>query len=321
MSELIVSETRARPTWLPKEALFGLVAQVKCRTLVEFAHAFDLPTITTRVYGFHPGAPGVFGETLSHEIAAERWAEVLAHTRASSEWHCFEAVHDFAVDGIYHEDVDVYAMLMNASKMTSFFMAANPFEAAPLDQLVQQAWARHEMEVGGFVRFDPFVRLAGVDARTVRNAISAGDLVFHKNDGNGVIEGKSAKRWLTGRRGFKPTRMIQRHPMLETIDTPSALVEFLGSINAQRVHDGLLEPPLNLKGIQDLERGAFNFSLDAVYPLADYYGVERDVFLKCVMRVFFAAQYRALLAAGDHDKLRRDGPLAETAETFVDVRR
>lgn len=290
MEESILTENRARPSQLSKENLFSLILLAKRRTLVEFARTFNLPTVTEQAYGFDPGHP-------DEQLSEEKWAQVIERTRVSLEWRCFNTVHDFAVDGIYHESVNVYAMLMDASNMARFFMAANPFETKQLDQLVDQAWARHEMEVGGFVRFDPFVRLAGVDARTVRNAISAGDLVFHKNDGNGLIEGASAKRWLTSRRGFKPTRMIHSYPELATICTPAAFVQFLRNINAQRLNDGFyLEPPASSRAMLELENGAFNLPLDAVNPLADYYGVSRKEFLKCVMRVFFAAQYQALLA-------------------------
>jgi hypothetical protein len=48
-----------------------------------------------------------------------------------------------------------------------------------------------------------------------------------------------------------------------------------------------------------LEAGVFALPLDAVFPVADFYQVDRKAFLECVMRVFFYEELRMLDSRGD----------------------
>lgn len=53
-------------------------------------------------------------------------------------------------------------------------------------------------------------------------------------------------------------------------------------------------PAVTQQTISELEAGVFALPLDAVFPIADYYLLDRKKLLKCVMRVFFNDEMRLL---------------------------
>jgi hypothetical protein len=149
--------------------------------------------------------------------------------------------------------------------------------------------------------------LANVDQRTVRNAISAGQMIANKK--NGMFEGEqlfienaSARRWLHGRKGFKPTIVPTdpQHLILKDVKGPADFASFL-VMQRKRIgldQDGgklaVLHTCVDARAISQLEAGIFSVPLDAVFPLADFYQVSRKDLLECVMRVFFANELMML---------------------------
>ncbi len=148
------------------------------------------------------------------------------------------------------------------------------------------------------IHLDKLALLAEVDIRTVRNAISAGELsAVKRNDivHPGIyVDNSTARRWLQGRRGFKPTVFHGRASQhIEHIGSPS---EFGAFLTARRNELGLdvsenklvpLCPGVDAKSIVTIEAGVFALPLSAVNPIADFYQLNRKTFLSCVMRVFF----------------------------------
>ncbi len=52
---------------------------------------------------------------------------------------------------------------------------------------------------------------------------------------------------------------------------------------------------VNAGVLTQLESGVFALPLDAVFPLADFYGLPQHAFLECLMRVFFRTEFDAII--------------------------
>jgi hypothetical protein len=55
-----------------------------------------------------------------------------------------------------------------------------------------------------------------------------------------------------------------------------------------------LHASINSMNLIMLESGSFQFPLDAVFPLADFYQLNREELLGAVMRVFFPDELKAI---------------------------
>jgi hypothetical protein len=143
--------------------------------------------------------------------------------------------------------------------------------------------------------------LAGVDVRTVRNAISAGELIGHKTDLGLSIDNASARSWLNGRRGFKPTVIVgEAINGLQAVSTPADFGAYLVARRNKLGLDGkdkkivVFHPGIDARAISEIEAGVFKLPINTAFPLADFYQLDRKEFLACVMRVFFGEQLSTL---------------------------
>jgi len=148
--------------------------------------------------------------------------------------------------------------------------------AALLDQLIELVEARACLD-GGQDRDEPQVALlADMSERSVRNALSlegpAGLRSKRADARDGekrtLIENQEAKRWLAGRRSFRPTK---RSWVSETspseLPSPSSLREFIGLIRQRIDHlHGNAEAAAAAAGVaEEFVRDAMNNSL----PISD----------------------------------------------------
>lgn len=236
----------------------------------------------------------VFGEGVDDEQAK-------VHLRASRSWATLSALYDYAIDGI-DNGADPMDIVIDGSDVIKLVSSENYWPSEEWTQIVAMGDGRYGLDEGQTIMLYKVALLANVDVRTVRNAVSAGDLVSFKRDDAIYIENASARRWLHGRRGFKPTVMKDdgEHLSLQNVDNPAAFGAFLVS---QRKRIGLasgndklvvFHPSVTLQVIAQLEAGVFATPLDAVFPLADFYQVSRKELLECVMRVFFFEELRML---------------------------
>ena len=245
----------------------------------------------------------VFGKDVDDEQAQ-------SNLRASCAWSTLSALYDYAVNGLdggeHPQDI-----VIAGSDVIELASSENHRPSAEWDQIIAMGDGRYALDEGHFIPLYKVALLANVDIRTVRNAVSAGDLMSLKRDNEIYIENASARRWLHGRRGFKPTVMNDGagHLSLEKVRSPA---EFGAFLVGQRARIGLdstdnklvvFHPSVNPQAIAQLEAGVFAMPLDAAFPLADFYQVGRKEFLECVMRVFFSEELDML----SHEYAKEEG--------------
>ena len=224
-----------------------------------------------------------------------------AHLRNSRVWGELSALYDYAVHGIVSDLDGPESIVINGSDVLKLATSEDYGPSSHWDDIIAMGDGRFALDDGHEIPIYKLSLLANVDQRTVRNAISAGQLVANKKSvvlqGEQVfIENASARRWLHGRKGFKPTLVPvdSEHLNLKDVNGPT---EFAAFLIAQRKRIGLdqvggklavLHNCVDAKAITQLEAGIFSMPLDAIFPLADFYQVSRKELLECVMRVFFA---------------------------------
>lgn len=215
------------------------------------------------------------------------------------------ALHDYAVEGVA-TDEDTAQIVLDGGQVVALLHTHENWLCDEWERLVWQADGRRSLDTGSSVMVEKLAFLAGVDPRTVRNAISAGELVAFKQtvglDPGTYVENASARGWLQGRRGFKPT-VFRAETALDIEDVRSP-TDFAAFLKARREQLGLnvgegkvrpLVPGVDARSLEDVEGGVFTLPISAVNPLADFYQLDRKAFLDCVMRVFFAEYYEAIL--------------------------
>lgn len=269
----------------------------------DFFHAAQNSLLALEVqYNVKGVLDQVFGKDVSEE-------EAKSNLHSSRPWATLSALYDYSIDGLDGGE-DPMSIVIDGSDVIKLVSSENYWPAAEWEQIVATGDGRFALDEGQPVPLYKVALLSNVDVRTVRNAVSAGDLVSFKQDDNIYIENASARRWLHGRRGFKPTVMKDDndHLRLESVNSP---VEFGAFLVSQRKRIGLdseneklvvFHPSVTLQAISQLEAGVFSLPLDAVFPIADFYQVSRKEFLACVMRVFFYEEMRMLSDESSKDE-------------------
>lgn len=241
-------------------------------------------------YGINGVCKQVFGDDVDDELARE-------NLRKNWAWTTLVAVYDYAIHGIVpdpgHDGES--SLVINASDVLKLASSEDYSTSTEWENIIAMGDGRFALDEGSPIPLYKIALLANVDVRTVRNAVSAGELVtFKAADGDVFAENASARRWLHGRRGFKPTIVEDESGVLqlERVDTPAM---FAALLKEQRKRQNLEDttaslpqhPCVTQDRLTELESGVFTLPLDAVFPIADYYLLDRKKFLRCVMRVFF----------------------------------
>lgn len=234
--------------------------------------------------------------TIFHEEELNQ--HILKHIQNSHAWEQLVILYDFAIDG-RTDDEDTSYIPTNAADILSLSSFANAPHHKAWERLVWQADGRHGLDSGYPMNFDKLAFLANVDVRTVRNAISAGHLVTVKQCGTDHVQNESARKWLAGRKGFKPTVYAGKtQAALAGVTMPTVFGAILKGQRESILADGGMlatqHPTLTDSVINTLESGVFDLPLSMVNPVADYYQVDRKQFLGSVMRIFFPEQLVAI---------------------------
>ncbi len=220
------------------------------------------------------------------------------HVRASYAWSVLLTLYDYAVEGIaYDHPIDI---VIGGAEVLSFLKTENVSHSNEWEQIIALGDGRYALDDGDAMSLEKLALLADVDTRTVRNAISAGELSAEKSHGNLWVENASARSWLYKRRNFKPTVVPDsKVKELNTISTASEFGLFLSVRRTQLGIDNnnnlvVFHPNVDAKSIAEIEQGIFRLPIDTIFPIADFYQLDRKELLACVMRVFFSEQLSVL---------------------------
>jgi hypothetical protein len=253
-------------------------------------------------YGIGGVMEQLFGKDPTDEEAREK-------LRNSWAWQTLVAAYEYAVNGIEPDPRfdGPSSLVIDASDVLKLANSENYRVSEEWDAIIAMGDGRFGLDEGNPVLLYKVALLANVDIRTVRNATSSGELVTFKNesDSHVYVENSSARRWLHGRRGFKPT-VVSDMTLGMTPERVSTPAEFGAMLVAQRERNAqdnadagiaVAHPAVSKEALAQLEAGVFSLPLDAVFPVADFYLLDRKKFLQCVMRVFFGEELQMLADA------------------------
>ena len=213
-------------------------------------------------------------------------------------------LYDYSVNGILDDGscpdpMDrAVEVVIGGAEILSLITTENSGPSEKWDQIVALGDGRYGLDIGEDIEIKKLALLADIDQRTVRNAVSAGELDAIKVSGSTVILNKSALKWLASRRGYTPTRFIAAtDKILCNITSATELGAYLmqrrESLNL-KLHVNT-HPALNTKALSELELGQFTLSLDEVYQLADFYNLDSGELLETVMLTFYSEQFKTLI--------------------------
>lgn len=241
---------------------------------------------------------GLIFENSGNDKNQSHAKEVLA---ASDAWQTLSQLYDYALDGVLHanwnSDIENAAteLVIGGAEIISLITTENIEPYQQWDIIISMGDGRFALDTGSDIEITKLALLADVDIRTVRNAVSAGELKADKADSLTYITNQSAIPWLANRRSFKPTRFISSlKPELKNIKSPAELGTFL-SLRREALVLTKNNTDIQASEIKQLESGAFKLPLSAVRTLADYYQIPEDEFLGTIMKVFFPEQLRLIL--------------------------
>lgn len=286
-----------------KEQLFDNFFVATSVVLESLEEHFLVSGVVDQVFG-----KDAFGQNSNEALAKDK-------LRASNAWKEMSALYEYAVNGVVDPDYDTeqYAdrsyIVTNGAQITELLASGVARLSKEWTDLYCMGDGRFCLDGGSDVMVSKLALLANVDLRTVRNAASSGQLATRKSknflEGDAICaENASARRWLIGRKGFKPTlRTNNEREQIGDINDPSGFASFLidqrleieSELDANDVSKrSVNHPSVNQEAIKQLEAGVFALPLDAVFPIADYYQVEHKKLLECVMRVFFSEELSML---------------------------
>jgi hypothetical protein len=279
-----------------KEELFENFFNTTVQAITTFETTFGIDEVWPKIFGVDASNQYDFTNAETEQKAKD-------HVRASYSWERLSCLYDYAVDGIF-SSMHPEDMVLGGADIISFISTETESPSEEWNLIVSLADGRYGLDEGDDIPMVKIALLADVDIRTVRNAISAGELVGSKDDGMVFIENASARNWLMGRKGFKSTFKLNKD--MDSLNSISTPMEFGAFLSAKRKDLALeiddkklvvMHHSISVKSIIEIEQGVFKLPIDAIFPIADFYKLGRKDLLSCVMRVFFGEQLSALREA------------------------
>ena len=287
-----------------------------------FQGAFAAGRVTTELFDlYYLGYPEnandssmlrVFGA--DHLEQSDEYDEESAKSRyrETPVWRCFDELFGYVTEGILPEGMDGDELVHSSSMALDTVPSEQAAFKAVAEELLSAAIGRTSLDNGKDIELMQLAYLANIDERSVRNAVSSGEL--NGTSGKPVyIDNKSARSWLLKRRGYIPTRIpTEQSKSVANINTPAefgAFLKFLNELNAisesrQALHD---HSEISEGTFELLEAGIFNLPLDVCPALADFYQIERTTFLATVMKVFYKEELRSLTQGAAKSRGGNDG--------------
>lgn len=283
---------------IDKEALFKNYVETAFYVFEEFNSLFTQKSIS-----IYSSLVGLESQERPEKSDEEVLATAEEHMKGTLAWFALSEMYDYAVNGIAPKHLETGDLVNCLGDVIHFFDIGKYSLNDEWKYVFSKASARYALDDGQDLDVDQLATLGAVDVRTVRNAVSAGDLIAEKRDGTVYVNNYSALHWLIRRRGFKQTVNTSSNVQgLSEVTNASKFGSYLREQRIESYSDPELWDLTNMKSIcgwktrdlMDLESGVFNFSLHHVFPLADFYGLDRTLFLKAILANFFPDEYIAL---------------------------
>jgi hypothetical protein len=220
---------------------------------------------------------------------------------SSSIWYPFDCVYDYAINGHGHNCcIDE----ITDSIDFAYILHSDHIQISPYSfEIITMALVRHALEHDPTVRYintenfnspKAIAQLAGIDLRTLKNAISAGEIeTLSKKE----LCASSLKKWLLTRKGFKPTFYNTKSDYF--FNSPVSFAELLKK-SREKIGDrfdpsDLLKACPNQPNVLDeIERGILDLPLDVLPLVSKIYEIPYPVLLKQVMQTYYPNEYSLL---------------------------
>lgn len=280
---------------ITKEDMYKDFSLVSTEFLYKVSELFELKEVDIFAQAFHVQQSNFFkdGEPI-----------VTPHFQDTASWKKLSMLYDYAADGVIaesgmYEDIgdDVTELVIECDEILTLIQTMDYRVSEETRDILEAGDARFALDEGGNLTTLQIALLANVDERTVRNAVSAGELKVNKDAGQAYVINKSARLWLSNRRGFKETQLKQQISSdFSDITSPAELGAFLQVKREDRGFETIGNkingdyPNIDLQILRELESGIFIHGLDVITPIADFYQLDRNEFLMKIMMIFFKNQ-------------------------------
>jgi hypothetical protein len=275
-----------------KESLFDNYINTLAQVIPTFESVCKTTGICRQILGTEDSFP--YSDPIEEQQIRDRVEE-------SEAWKTLSKLYDYAVEGIQPDALDDGSFVINSSEVLSLITTENYAPSASWHSIVRLGDGRHAIDAGMEIELDKLALLANATEQMVSNAINAGTLQARKIKGVVHVENTSARAWLRGRRGYQPTkRSFDTAVALAVIETREQLGTFLRERRLSLEGNGAGLRTVVGRDRRDrdrLEDGWYSLSINSVFPLADYYQVDRGAFFACLMRVFFQDELDVLTQA------------------------
>jgi hypothetical protein len=169
-----------------KEALFENFFNTASSAITTYELTFGINGVWSQVFGMDESNQYLFDD--SDEVKQK----AQDNLRANYSWERLSYLFDYAVDGLVSE-MHPEDMVLGGADIISFITTQTESPSDDWSYIATLADGRNGLNVGENLNITRVALLADVDVRTVRNAISAGELKASKGDGEIFVENNSAR--------------------------------------------------------------------------------------------------------------------------------
>ena len=241
--------------------------------------------ITERVFGI----TGIMEQLFGSQTPSER----SSFLKTNPAWRILETVYNYAVEGVPLPPDSINKMFSDAEFVLRTASYFGDFPSKEWANVISMSMVRNRMDYGGGVVAIDLALLAGVELRTVLDAVNDGKMLA-RDEGNGVvyISPVSASRWLLNRMDFKPT---QARDVALPLGSVKTVLDFRTAILRAREKAGMdiakaaamVGPMVDAADLERLERGILDLRAADRWRVAEAYGLDGKEFEEAASRVFY----------------------------------
>lgn len=289
----------AKEQILTKDQFFQNIFHCALGNFAEIETNMHITGIISQVFGINDFE---YNYTELPELASNK---LLAQQNFMNHpiWHPFDKTYEYAVNGI----ANTYSIdELNECVDFSHILNSDHFQIhSRSHEIITMALVRYALENESTVNFfdlgntnypQAIAKLANIDVRTLKNAISANEIEMLSK---GILSASSLKQWLLGRKGFKPTIYQKDKSLNYFFNSPNTFAQVIATVREELGEKFdpkeliLLTKQENI--IKELESGIFNLPLQCIPILSKIYHIPHPILLKQILKTFYPKEY-ALLA-------------------------